>query len=553
MGKRRRSARRRLFNADPVVVLFGLFNYKIFRAVGLTSQCVKATTMVTDTGAGPCLIRWNALPVDCEPEVTLASPEWPGSRLSDANGKTLVTSGSVTLWVRAGGQQVLKTFLVADDLSVPAILCCTFIDRHAHAILPPAQTVRWKDVTTSAIIRGPSDKADRTAGVSRVLRSTHKVTLPPRTTAVVWARTQWRGLGQVFGCTHLWASHRVAMANGVQDILAGMSFPVLVSNFSTSESVLRPKANLGYVEALTTGTVKCAQNRGAAPGTPDFCALPSVRQGMPVGAGAKILTVGADGAAVPADAPAVAEPGTLGWEGYPTAKDPASGDEDATEDGCKPWATPDPPDPLNPPVPPDPPDVADVELPDAPHELHERIRAIKTADKAMRSGQALGIINLTQHWIELAPGAKLVRFAPRRARPKAREAESAEVDRQLAADVIEPAAAEWGFPVVLVPKRDGTLRFSVDYRLLELVTERDSYPLLRMDECIDSLGEAKLFSTLDCNAGYWIVQVAPEDWGKTAFVRHRGSFRYKRMPFGLTNAQVTFQRALDIILSGVRW
>jgi len=74
-----------------------------------------------------------------------------------------------------------------------------------------------------------------------------------------------------------------------------------------------------------------------------------------------------------------------------------------------------------------------------------------------------------------------------------------------------------------------------------------------MDECIDSLGEATIFSTLDCNAGYWQVAIAPEDRKKTAFVCYEGAYQYKRMPFGLTNAPATFQRALDIILSGVKW
>jgi len=93
----------------------------------------------------------------------------------------------------------------------------------------------------------------------------------------------------------------------------------------------------------------------------------------------------------------------------------------------------------------------------------------------------------------------------------------------------------------------------VDYRLLNAVSKRDSYPLPRIDECIDSLGEAKVFSTLPCNAGYWQVLIADGDREKTAFVCHKGAYHYKRMPFGLTNAPATFQRALDIILSGVKW
>jgi len=159
----------------------------------------------------------------------------------------------------------------------------------------------------------------------------------------------------------------------------------------------------------------------------------------------------------------------------------------------------------------------------------------------------------TQHRIDLNAGARPFRFAPRHSGHTAREAETAEVKRQLEADVIEPTSSEWGFPVVLVPKKYGALRFCVDYRLLNVVTKKHSYRLPRMDECIDSLGEATIFSTLDCNTGYWQVTIAPEDREKTACVCREGAYQYKRMSFGLTNAPAMFQRALDLILSGVKW
>jgi len=69
-----------------------------------------------------------------------------------------------------------------------------------------------------------------------------------------------------------------------------------------------------------------------------------------------------------------------------------------------------------------------------------------------------------------------------------------------------------------------------------------------MVECIDSLVEVTIFSTLNCNAGYRQVAIAREDRKKTALVCHEGAYQNKRMPFGLTNPPATFQRALDIIL-----
>ena len=106
----------------------------------------------------------------------------------------------------------------------------------------------------------------------------------------------------------------------------------------------------------------------------------------------------------------------------------------------------------------------------------------------------------------------------------------------LAIDVIEPVTSEWAAPVVFAPKKDGLQRFCVDYRRLNAVTVRDSYPISRMDECIDSLGDSQVFSTLDCNVGYWQIEIEEEDKDKTAFVTHHGLFRFKRMPFGLRNA-----------------
>ena len=74
-----------------------------------------------------------------------------------------------------------------------------------------------------------------------------------------------------------------------------------------------------------------------------------------------------------------------------------------------------------------------------------------------------------------------------------------------------------------------------------------------MDDCIDFFGDAKVFSTLDCNSGYWQILAADEDRDKTTFVCHEGAHRYIRLPFDLSNAPATFQRAIDMILGGPKW
>ncbi|KAE9357759.1 hypothetical protein PF008_g3016 [Phytophthora fragariae] len=127
------------------------------------------------------------------------------------------------------------------------------------------------------------------------------------------------------------------------------------------------------------------------------------------------------------------------------------------------------------------------------------------------------------------------------------------VSQMLNAGVIEEGNGAWGFPVVLVRKKDGEVRFCVDYRALNKVTKKDVYPLPRIDETLEALGGALLFTTLDLRVGYWQVLVAPEDRDKTAFTTKKGLYRFVRMPFGLTNAPSTFQRMMNGVLRGLTW
>ncbi|KAE9324975.1 hypothetical protein PF008_g16990 [Phytophthora fragariae] len=127
------------------------------------------------------------------------------------------------------------------------------------------------------------------------------------------------------------------------------------------------------------------------------------------------------------------------------------------------------------------------------------------------------------------------------------------VTKMLGAGVIEEGNGAWGFPVVLVRKKDGEVRFCVDYRALNKMMKKDVYPLPRIDETLEALGGALLFTTLDLRAGYWQIRVAPEDQDKTAFMTRRGLYTFVRMPFGLTNAPSTFQRMMNGVLRGLTW
>jgi len=172
------------------------------------------------------------------------------------------------------------------------------------------------------------------------------------------------------------------------------------------------------------------------------------------------------------------------------------------------------------------------------------------ADTFSSSAMDLGCTGVVEHHIDTGD-SRPVRQPLRRHPAPHVEVISRQVDDMLAQGVIERACSPWASNLVLVKKKDGSFRCCVDYRTLNSVTRKDAYPLPRIDACLDAMATASWFSVFDLQSAYHQVLVNPADSDKTAFICPRGMFKFRKMPFGLCNAGATFQRLMDIIMSGL--
>ena len=156
----------------------------------------------------------------------------------------------------------------------------------------------------------------------------------------------------------------------------------------------------------------------------------------------------------------------------------------------------------------------------------------------------LGCTPLLQHTIDMK-GPPL-RQPYRWQNPAVRREEMVQVQQMLTSGVIRPSNSPWASPVVMVKKKDGSLRFCIDFRQLNAATIKDAHPLPRIDDLLDALHGARWFSTLDCKSGYWQVPIQERDKEKTAFRTSGGQlFEFNQVPFG--------PRLMDRVLSGLHW
>ena len=171
--------------------------------------------------------------------------------------------------------------------------------------------------------------------------------------------------------------------------------------------------------------------------------------------------------------------------------------------------------------------------------------------KQYSHSENLGHVNITQHEINTTPGLSPFRERLRVYSDSIQAIIDKEIQRMLDEGVIVPSKSPYASNLLLVRKPDKSSeggvknRVCVDYRKLNSITVKDSYPLANIQTIFNRIGRSKWFTTMDLLSGFWQIMIKPEHREKTAFLTSRGLFEWVVMPFGLTNAPAFFMNLMN--------
>ena len=146
--------------------------------------------------------------------------------------------------------------------------------------------------------------------------------------------------------------------------------------------------------------------------------------------------------------------------------------------------------------------------------------------------------------------SKPIKQHPYRMNPLKQKYFQDEVKYLLENDFIEPSQSNYSSPCILVPKSNGTYRMCTDYRKVNSVTKTDSFPIPRIDDCVDKVVNSKYVTKFDLLKGFWQVPLTDRAKEVSAFATPNGLYQYKVMPFGMKNSPATFQRLVNNVICG---
>ena len=347
-----------------------------------------------------------------------ASRETKVPPIRDANDRNLKIEGVVRLYVDVGGLKARLRFLVCKDLAVKVILGCDFIHKHVQAILPQRMQIVLKDGGSVAIGHKSSKKVNLVRKDPREKLPTRRKKLKRRDRGGV-IRLRRKVQLPAFSAQMVKVG---TVASGLHNALPSAEL-MRKHKVSIPYGIIDPKEGTDFVMTLANFSRKKITLRkgtivGIARERPRYVVCPIATE---------------------------------------TSKEPEEGSP-AQES----W-------------------LEDAGLDHLDEHTRSKVISLLLEYADICDGR-LGAIQGAEHRIDLIEGANPIYQQPYRSGIERRKAEGAEVRRMLQAEVIEPSTSEWASPVILVPKPDGSLRFCVDYRKLNAVTKRDSYPMPRMDE-----------------------------------------------------------------------
>jgi len=171
-------------------------------------------------------------------------------------------------------------------------------------------------------------------------------------------------------------------------------------------------------------------------------------------------------------------------------------------------------------------------------------------------GKVLSSITAVKHEIRLEPGMEPINARPYHLPISQKQEVRRQIEELKRGGIITESNSAWNSPLLVVLKKSDASgekrwRLVIDYQKLNEKTVGDAYPLPDVTEILDQLGQSKYFSFIDMVMGYHQIEMAEEDRGKTAFSTKEGHWEYKRPPFGLKTAPATFQRMMNVVLSGL--